>query len=260
MIATARKKETIRDLTKFGISTLSLDVDIPESIAQLKEDVLRITDGKLDFLVNNAGRNYTVPALDVDFEEVEQTFRTNVFSVMRMCQAFAPLLIEAKGTIIQIGSLAGIMPYVFGSAYNASKAALHAYSNTLRLELAPFDVKVIVIITGGVKSNIARVDRSLPEGSVYLPINPEYVRRTKHSQEVGIPNETYAKTVVSKVMVSRPKRNIWAGYGAFLVWFATTFLPSWVMVCSFLNWRFLGCTNIDCDRNSFSLALLNFGS
>jgi 1-acylglycerone phosphate reductase len=84
-------------------------VNIPESVSQLKKDVERITDGKLDYLVNNAGRNYTVPALDVDFDEVEETFKTNVFSVMRMCKEFAPLLIEAKGTIIQIGSLAGIM-------------------------------------------------------------------------------------------------------------------------------------------------------
>jgi 1-acylglycerone phosphate reductase len=45
---------------------------------------------------------------------------------MRMCQAFAPLLIAAKGTIVQIGSIAGIMPYVFGAGYNASKAALYA--------------------------------------------------------------------------------------------------------------------------------------
>jgi 1-acylglycerone phosphate reductase len=109
VLATARRKETISDLSARGITTLAVDVDIPESIAQLKNDVLRITDGKLDYLVNNAGRNYTVPALDVDFEEVEQTFRTNVFSVMRMCKEFAPLLIEAKGTIVQIGSLAGVM-------------------------------------------------------------------------------------------------------------------------------------------------------
>jgi NAD(P)-dependent dehydrogenase (short-subunit alcohol dehydrogenase family) len=65
-----------------------------------------------------------------------------------MCKAFAPLVIAAKGTIVQIGSIAALMPYVFGSAYNASKAALHAYSSTLRVELAPFDVKVITVVTG----------------------------------------------------------------------------------------------------------------
>jgi hypothetical protein len=91
-----------------------------------------VGDRGLDYLVNNAGRNYTVPATDVDFDEVQQTFEVNVFSVMRMCQTFVPELIKAKGTIVQIGSVSGVIPYVFGSAYNASKAALHSYSNTLR--------------------------------------------------------------------------------------------------------------------------------
>jgi 1-acylglycerone phosphate reductase len=126
VIATARRKETIRDLSALGMTTLAVDVDIPESIAQLKIDVLRITDGKLDYLVNNAGRNYTVPALDLDFDEVEQTFRTNVYSVMRMCKEFAPLLIEAKGTIVQIGSLAGVMYAGF------VKLSLLAYSIDIR--------------------------------------------------------------------------------------------------------------------------------
>lgn len=50
-----------------------------------------------------------MPALDVDFDEVRELFEVNVFAVMRMCQAFAPLLIEAGGTIVQIGSLAAVM-------------------------------------------------------------------------------------------------------------------------------------------------------
>lgn len=75
----------------------------------MRREIEELTNGKLDFLVNNAGRNYTVPALDVEMDEVQQTFEVNVFSVMRMCKEFAPLLIEAKGTIVQIGSLAGVM-------------------------------------------------------------------------------------------------------------------------------------------------------
>ena len=152
---------------------------------------------------------------------------------MRICKAFAPLLIEAKGTIVQIGSIAGIMPYVFGSAYNASKAALHAYSNTLRLELAPFDVKVVTIVTGGVKSQIARIDRVLAPDSIYTPLSQEYKRRTKHSQEVGMPSEQYANSVVKQILVKSPPRYVWEGFGAKLVWFASTFLPPWVMVCEF---------------------------
>jgi len=133
---------------------------------------------------------------------------------------------------VQLGSLAGVMPYVFGGAYNASKAALHAYSNTLRVELAPFGVKVVIIVTGGVLSQIARVDRVLGPDSLYLPIEADYIRRTKHSQEVGIPADRYAKQVVSKLTTRNPPREIWVGYGASLVWFASTFLPRSLLVRS----------------------------
>ena len=79
----------------------------PNSINALKEEVHSRTNGRLDILVNNAGRNYTVPGLEVELEEIKITFEANLFGVMLMCQAFAPMLIEAKGTIVQIGSLAG---------------------------------------------------------------------------------------------------------------------------------------------------------
>ena len=110
-----------------------MQVDKTDDIEAAKQEIASRTGGRLDFLVNNAGRNYTVPSLEIEDHELQQTFDVNVFSVMRMCKAFTPLLIEAKGTIVQIGSLAAIMPYVFSPVYNATKAALHAYSNTLRV-------------------------------------------------------------------------------------------------------------------------------
>lgn len=230
VFATARNTDSITDLAEIGIETLSLEVTDPESIKALKEEVASRTSGKLDYLVNNAGRNYTVPATDIDFEQVQLTYEVNVFGVMRMCQAFTPLLIEAKGTIVQIGSLAGVMPYVFGSVYNSTKAALHSYSNTLRVELEPFDVKVVTVVTGGVKSRIARNDWQLPRDSIYLPIEAEYLRRTKHSQEVGMPNEKYAKSVVSQVLGGRHKRQFWEGSFSHIVWFLTTFMPARIFV------------------------------
>ncbi|KAK5133011.1 hypothetical protein LTR08_008298 [Meristemomyces frigidus] len=229
VFATARKATSISDLEDQGIETLSLEVTKSDSIDALKNEISSRTGGKLDYLVNNAGRNYTVPALDVDLDEVRDTFETNLFAVMRMCQAFAPLLIEAKGTVVQIGSLAGVMPYAFGSVYNASKAALHSYSDTLRLELAPFDVRVVTIVTGGVKSNIARTHRTLVEGSRYQPLAKEYEERQTHSQANAISNEDYARSVVAQVLGSPSKTHIWEGGKSWLVWFVVTFLPRRVM-------------------------------
>ncbi|EED18352.1 short chain dehydrogenase/reductase (Ayr1), putative [Talaromyces stipitatus ATCC 10500] len=218
VFATARDTQHIQDLAAIGIETLSLVVDSEESIKACFEEVSkRLDTNGLDYLVNNAGRNYTVPAMDVDFQEARLTFETNFFAVIRICQTFLPLLIKSKGTIVQIGSVAGMIPYVFGSVYGASKAALHSWSDTLRVELAPFDVKVTTVITGGVKSRIARTDRELPPGSLYRPIDPEYQRRTKHSQEGAMPHEDYARSVVSQVLYGpAPWRWLWPSYRKYI--------------------------------------------
>ncbi|KAF6232090.1 hypothetical protein HO173_009684 [Letharia columbiana] len=225
VFATARNEKAVTDLKALGVEALQLEVTSPESVAEVKRHISERTNGSLDYLVNNAGRNYTIPALDVDLSEVQATFETNVFSVMRMCQAFAPLLIQAKGTIVQIGSVAAVIPYVFGSAYNASKAALHAYSDTLRVELAPFDVNVMVVVTGGVKSNIASIRRELPEGSLYHPLKIEYERRQKHSQEGATESTVYAEGVVRAALGSKPARSLWRGHQAWSVWLLLTLMP-----------------------------------
>lgn len=172
--------------------------------------------------------NYTVPAAEVDMASVRQTFEVNFFSIVHITQTFLPLLISAKGLVLNIGSVAGIVPYVFGSIYNASKAALHSYSSTLRLELAPYSVSVMVIITGGVKSNIARTDRELAPNSLYMEIEGSYKRRLKHSQEVGVANVEYAREVVREALRARPKKWVWQGNMSWVVWFFTTFIGGWV--------------------------------
>lgn len=123
-----------------------------------------------------------MPAIEVSDEDIQSAFETNVFSVIQIVRELSPLIIRAKGKIVNIGSITAVTPYVFGAVYNATKGALQAYSNTLRLELAPFGVRVILVVTGGVQSRIARTDRTLSEDSLYLPISADYLRRVKHSQ------------------------------------------------------------------------------
>ncbi|MCJ1413080.1 hypothetical protein MMC19_007182 [Ptychographa xylographoides] len=195
-------------------------------------------------LIGSDAEDYTCPALDVSLDEVQATFATNLFAVIRLNAVFAPLIFAAHGTYVHTGSVAAVMPYVWGSVYNASKAALHAYCNTLRVEMAPFDVKVIVVITGGVKSNIARTERTLPDKSVFKPIEGSYLRRLKHSQEVGMDTTEFARDVVGQLLRAKgwlwSTQEVWAGTKAGTVWWAEgldRYIPGGVMG-PVMSWMF----------------------
>ena len=166
---------------------------------------------------------------------MESVFATNFFAVVRLCQAFMPLLRRSQGTIVQIGSVAGCFPYAWGSIYNASKAALHSYSAALRIEVAPFGVHVITVVTGGVKSRISRVKRTLQEDSAYKELEDDYQRRQIYSQEVGMETDLYAKEVVKKVLEAEgwlwSTRTIWAGGSSGIVRWV-----SWILPQSVLDW------------------------
>ena len=264
VVATTRTIEPIKDLADLGIVTLNLEVDQEKSISICIEQVKEQIGEGLDYLVNNAGRSkpinyqaavglysqfpdYTVPALEADFSEMESVFATNFFAVARLCQAFMPLLRHSQGTIVQIGSAAGYIPYAWGSIYNASKAALHSYSAVLRVEIAPLGVHVITVITGGVKSRIARVKRCLNEDSVYKGLEDDYQKRQTHSQKMGMETELYAKEVVRKVLEAEgwlwKTRTIWAGGNAgtvrWLGWILPEIITEWIMsrMFGFINFK-----------------------
>lgn len=129
---------------------------------------------------------------------------------MAMVKSFIHPLIAAKGLIINISSASSVVPYPFASAYSASKGAINAYSRTLRQELRPFGVRVMVAVTGTVKTNInLQVDRELPEDSLYRPIEDVYKWRLTFSRETpsSVSPETYAKRLVRDAL--KPDWPIW---------------------------------------------------
>lgn len=95
------------------------------------------------FELKKAG--YSSPLLDVDIEKAKEIFDTNLFGRVRVTQAFTPLLMRSKGTILNIGSIAAYYPSVWQGIYGASCAAVHQWSDVLRIEMEPFDVKVILV-------------------------------------------------------------------------------------------------------------------
>jgi len=123
---------------------VQLDVTITESISAAVGQVFRVTDGRLDFLVNNAGYGYMIPLMDASISEVKKNYDVNVFGLLAVTQAFFPLLRSARGLVVNQSSIAGLsagcQPFI--GSYSSSKAAVTALSNTMRIEFAPFGIKV----------------------------------------------------------------------------------------------------------------------
>ena len=108
VIAAARSASSMSALsTQPNISLLELDVRSAESIAAALEKVSVETGGTLDYLVNNAGVAYRVATIEFDDEMARALFDVNFWGVLDMCRAFAPLIVRAKGTIVNISSTMG---------------------------------------------------------------------------------------------------------------------------------------------------------
>lgn len=223
------------DLKDLGVHTLQVDVTSDESVKNAFEYIQKESGGRLDYLFNNAGASCTFPAMDLKVSDAEACFAVNLFGVIRVTKTFLPLLIEAKGTVVQTGSVAGKLPFPFASVYAASKAALHQYSDVLRIEIAPFGVKVVTLVVGGVLTDIGD-DRPLPKDSLYIEIENDGVqaRRTMAKDNNPMPANVFAERVVRKLTTpAAPPRTIWDGHGAWFLWFLDLFVPKFLIALFF---------------------------
>jgi 1-acylglycerone phosphate reductase len=135
------------ELKALGVHLLVLDVTNIASIRAARDKVQSITHhGSLDLLVNCAGVAHTKAAIEEDLDAARQTFETNVFGMMAMVQEFLPLLSRSKDAcIMNVGSVAPFLSIAFGSTYNASKAAVHAYTDTLRLGMCNHFLQLVTL-------------------------------------------------------------------------------------------------------------------
>ncbi|KAG4431230.1 hypothetical protein IFR05_013289 [Cadophora sp. M221] len=225
VFATARNPLKMVSLKALGIETLTLDVLSDESILACVSSVTKLTRGTLDVLVNNAGAQYNMPISDLSITEAKKIFDLNVWSCISTIQAFLPLLRKAEsGALIanhtSVGSVAGLP---FQAAYNASKAALAMFSDILRLELEGFNIKVVDLKTGGVKSNIlANLTRTeLPKDSIYDAAREGAEKmlsgeKLKSLKGTFVDADAWAEGVVKDLSQSKPPHQIWRGGQAWL--------------------------------------------
>ena len=209
VISTARHLDSIADLQKKGISTYSLDVTDTDEVNQVISTVLK-KEKHIDILVNNAGYGLIGPTIEIPEEELNMQFQTNVMAPIALAKKVAPSMKEqGHGMIINIGSISGLVTMPFSGAYCASKAALHALSDALRMELASFGIKVISVQPGAIKSNFAETadtisSRILRSDSWYESLENCIKTRAKISQADATSAEDFSRKLVSVAMAKKP--------------------------------------------------------
>ena len=171
-----------------------------------------------------------MPISDLSIPEAKRLFDLNVWSYIAVTQAFLPLLLKSRGTVVNQTSVVSVVSIPFQSAYNASKAAMAMFSATQRLELAPFGITVVELKTGIVQSNFLKnqikdTGTVLPEGSIYTPAKQEIEERLRGEgyEALAAPAQQWAARVAQDLMKQNPPQVIWRGARAGLIRLGTFF-------------------------------------
>ncbi|MGB5580975.1 MAG: SDR family oxidoreductase [Woeseia sp.] len=167
--AGARKPADLERLDAMeNVQAVRLDVTYAEDIAAALATIEKAGRG-LYGIVNNAGVALLGPLIETDIEELEWLFDVNVYGPYRITQAFAPLVLETKGRVVNISSISGILSGGMLGQYSMSKHALEAYTDALAAELEPFGVKVSAVEPGNYNSNIGEtIVKRIENGSLDL--------------------------------------------------------------------------------------------
>ena len=222
--AAARRVEKMQDLKQRGAIALKMDVTVEEDIKKVVEQIEHDRNGA-DVLINNAGYALYGAVEDTTIEAARRQFEVNLFGVANLTKAVLPTMRAKKsGKIINISSIGGKMYSPLGSWYHATKHALEGWSDCLRLELALFNIDVVIIEPGAIKTEFGNVtlapmiERSM--NSAYLPIAKKIERMIKSYQEPGNAADpaVIAKVVSKAIKAKKPKTRYAAGkYGKPLI-------------------------------------------
>lgn len=234
VFATARTVAKMKRLEHLGAHVLSLDVTSLTSIQTAVQEVVGAA-GRIDILVNNAGVTMVGPTAEMNVERVREVFETNVFSIVAVTREVVPHMVaRGRGKIVNVGSIAAYAPLPFHGIYASSKAAVHALTDSLRLELQPLGIDVVLLAPGAVTSRIGRkaaevVEMTFKEGSLFKDWEKS-VRQSANLTEEGhsMPTEVFARKVVGVILAPSSVRVIL--YGKFATWvgYVLYYLPLWV--------------------------------
>ncbi len=235
--AVARRLERMQALADVGVHVFAMDVT---DDASMTAGVQRIIDeqGRIDVLVNNAGYGSYGAVEDVPIDEARRQFEVNVFGLARLTQLVTPHMrrtaaepLTQRCRIVNISSMGGKFYTPLGAWYHATKFAVEGFSDSLRIELAPFGIDVIIIEPGTIRTEWSEISRaSLTEtsaGGAYEHMAAK-VRRVMERADRPVTAskpDVVAKKIVSAVLANTPRARYPVGRGAKMVVRGRRLLP-----------------------------------
>lgn len=229
----------IEDLTGIAnhVIPVQLDVNQEEHIKGVMNQIEK-EQGRLDILINNAGYGAMGPLAEVPISQVRNQFETNVFAPLMMAQKALALLQKArsddplsKPMIVNIGSSAGLFTLPFSGIYGASKAAIHALSDVLRMEVAAFNIHVMTVYPGGVASTFGdtashKLNETLVTNSLYKPVLPAIEKRARISSNSPTSPDMFADVLIKAMLNDAPPVECRIGHGSRILPIAKKLLPT----------------------------------
>lgn len=219
-----RGEGAAEELRSQGIEPLRVDVTDEAQVREAAARVAEATGGKLAGLVNNAGIAISAPVELVPLDRLRQQLEVNLVGQVAAIQAFLPQLRAARGRIVNVSSIGGLIALPLVGPYAASKFGLEAISDSLRRELREHGVGVSVIEPGAVKTPIwdkgtAAADSMMDEmgpdaGRLYGGLIEAIRKRTLQAQRDGVEPEEVARRIGHALTASRPKTRYLVGSDA----------------------------------------------
>lgn len=229
--AAARRVDRMSDLAARGIHTVSVDVTDDASMVAFVDRVI-VEAGRVDVLVNNAGYGSYGALEDVPLSEARRQFEVNVFGLARLSQLVLPhMRARRDGYIVNVSSMGGKIWEPLGSWYHATKFAVEGLSDSLRVEVAPFGVKVVVIEPGVIRSEWSEISADTlgasSAGSAYSRQVTAMARalRGANANRIASGPDVVAAAIGKAVTTAKPRTRYAVGGGARSILFLNRVLP-----------------------------------
>ena len=228
----ARRVEKIEELASEGVKALSMDVTDEASMEAAVQQIID-AEGRIDVLINNAGYGSYGAIEDVPIDEARRQFEVNLFGLARLTQLVLPhMRARGRGRILNISSMAGRITMPLGAWYHATKYALEAFSDALRMEVEEFGIDVVIIEPGGIKTLWGLIAADHLEESSRNGVYAEQAQRVaanmrklySPSSNLSEP-KVISRTILRALEARRPKTRYLVGFGAKPSVFLHTVLP-----------------------------------